>query len=866
MSKCATCGCGNFVPNQFKKSNCSNCLHDHSHKPPAVGSTFSQPTKSSTTVPTQKKSSGSTSSPNLTRAASTSKPAGHSPSVSAKKSPTDKEEKHKKDKSNVLSTATTSIKDTFDSIGNKFTSIFSTEDKKKRNGSESVKKKKGEESEGTARPMVISGPTNAQHVSHLGFDAHGGLTARNLPPEWAKFFQHLDETMKKMGQRGLTKKEMIMLMKYGTFAGTPAPGPSNAATSSSPSLTSSGSFSNTTSPAVNKKPLPSPTTARPSVTQTQVAHSPPPPLPKKPHPPVSKPSASEYQLSTLQSEYKSVQSQLHTLQADHKSLLAQITQLQAQLRDTTAKLSGAENEAQSSRQRLEQEREERSKVEKRVRELELELVSRPSVPASGARVSQNIEALRGKFDQELKSVRAELDKEREQLNQTKRALSEESSKRARAEENERTVRGQLEQLRTSSSTSTTQLSEVKQRHDQELSAVRDQLSSAVQDKNSSEVRAKQLQDEVKALTLKLELASTNSTQTMQDTGRKFDQQVASMKESYGKEIDVLRAQLEQQRGEKSVLERQVTQLQSASQEHKTQLQHESSERQRVQKELSTVQSELEQLRVKGEQSATQLRAQSEKDQAQLNGLNDKNRSLAMQVEQLKAELVEAQQHNAQTTTASTQFEQERRAYETQLATLKQKLSTDMDQWAKRLESETRAKRALEDELSSAKKELSQSQSASKSLLQDSSARQELQQKYDQLGREYSRALDKIETLEDQVSMLKEQLEQVPEEVEAAAPPPPPPVPSLSPPPPPKAPSPHAAVSSSVERPSGGMSNLLDSIREGKQLKPVEANEMRIDPNNFKDEGVLSVLAKALIDRRANMLEEEGEDNTPIDWD
>lgn len=75
----------------------------------------------------------------------------------------------------------------------------------------------------------------------------------------------------------------------------------------------------------------------------------------------------------------------------------------------------------------------------------------------------------------------------------------------------------------------------------------------------------------------------------------------------------------------------------------------------------------------------------------------------------------------------------------------------MDQWAKRLESETRAKRALEDELVAAKKELSQSQSASKALLQDSSARQELQHKYDQLGREYSRALDKIETLEDQIA-------------------------------------------------------------------------------------------------------------------
>ncbi len=75
----------------------------------------------------------------------------------------------------------------------------------------------------------------------------------------------------------------------------------------------------------------------------------------------------------------------------------------------------------------------------------------------------------------------------------------------------------------------------------------------------------------------------------------------------------------------------------------------------------------------------------------------------------------------------------------------------MEQWAKKLESETRAKRAVEDELLAVKKELSQSQSASKSLLQDSSARQELQQKYDQLGREYSRALDKIETLEDQLA-------------------------------------------------------------------------------------------------------------------
>ncbi len=34
-------------------------------------------------------------------------------------------------------------------------------------------------------------------------------------------------------------------------------------------------------------------------------------------------------------------------------------------------------------------------------------------------------------------------------------------------------------------------------------------------------------------------------------------------------------------------------------------------------------------------------------------------------------------------------------------------------------------------------------------------------------------------------------------------------------------------------------NLLDAIRQGQQLKPVEASDMRIDPSNFKDEGVLS---------------------------
>ncbi len=36
---------------------------------------------------------------------------------------------------------------------------------------------------------VIEGPTNVQHVSHLGFDAKNGFSMRNIPPEWRKLFQ-----------------------------------------------------------------------------------------------------------------------------------------------------------------------------------------------------------------------------------------------------------------------------------------------------------------------------------------------------------------------------------------------------------------------------------------------------------------------------------------------------------------------------------------------------------------------------------------------------------------------------------------------------------------------------------------------------
>lgn len=48
-----------------------------------------------------------------------------------------------------------------------------------------------------------------RHVSHIGWNAQGGFEAKNLPPEWAKFFESLDQAMKKMGGKGLTKQEAL---------------------------------------------------------------------------------------------------------------------------------------------------------------------------------------------------------------------------------------------------------------------------------------------------------------------------------------------------------------------------------------------------------------------------------------------------------------------------------------------------------------------------------------------------------------------------------------------------------------------------------------------------------------------------------
>jgi hypothetical protein len=51
----------------------------------------------------------------------------------------------------------------------------------------------------------------------------------------------------------------------------------------------------------------------------------------------------------------------------------------------------------------------------------------------------------------------------------------------------------------------------------------------------------------------------------------------------------------------------------------------------------------------------------------------------------------------------------------------------------------------------------------------------------------------------------------------------------------------------ADKQSGMSNNLLNAIRQGQQLKPVDStSDMRIDPANFKDEGVLSGKAQVAV--------------------
>jgi Wiskott-Aldrich syndrome protein len=81
--------------------------------------------------------------------------------------------------------------------------------------------------------LVIGGPTNFQHESHIGWDLDNGFDIRNIPPEWRKLFQAAG--VKKSELEDPETRKLIMDTVGGAMgapggpppvpSGGPAPGP-----------------------------------------------------------------------------------------------------------------------------------------------------------------------------------------------------------------------------------------------------------------------------------------------------------------------------------------------------------------------------------------------------------------------------------------------------------------------------------------------------------------------------------------------------------------------------------------------------------------------------------------------------------------
>ena len=141
---------------------------------------------------------------------------------------------------------------------------------------------------GSEKDVEISGPRGFKHQGHMGLGKDGGFEVRNLPPEMNHLLRGLDGELKRMGQKGITKKEARML--YNAARRSQMPGkPPAGLPPENPNPPSPGRES------VTGKPLPPPPKKElPSVPSPRSAATAKEPRPASPRPggPPSRPSPS----------------------------------------------------------------------------------------------------------------------------------------------------------------------------------------------------------------------------------------------------------------------------------------------------------------------------------------------------------------------------------------------------------------------------------------------------------------------------------------------------------------------------------------------------------------------------------------------
>ncbi|KAI9346495.1 hypothetical protein BDR26DRAFT_931861 [Obelidium mucronatum] len=94
------------------------------------------------------------------------------------------------------------------------------------------KKKSGTASGGKIDKSMISGPTNFEHVSHVGFNPNSGFTAQNIPMEWKAIFAKAGITEEQLADKKTAKFVQKFMKEHSGAAGMPAAAPPSTASNS----------------------------------------------------------------------------------------------------------------------------------------------------------------------------------------------------------------------------------------------------------------------------------------------------------------------------------------------------------------------------------------------------------------------------------------------------------------------------------------------------------------------------------------------------------------------------------------------------------------------------------------------------------
>jgi len=715
--------------------------------------------------------------------------------------------------------------------------------------------------------ISISAPTRSQHIGHLGYDKDkGAFEARNLPSEWQAMFTNLNATLKAMGADDLTPQEATYLLKTMQITTTPTAAPAGATVNAAaaPTPAPAAVMTSTASSELRRPPEEAPPRP-PSSTVTTL------PAPTRPAPSLTAvtPSTASASASASSGEVRVLRERVRVLEDEARTLRAS----EAKLRQAQVDLSEAKARAQREQQRA-------ADLERRFKALEVDTLAAKAAPRQSVQVNAGA-AMREVYAKDLTQLQQRYDKDTEQL-RTK--LATESSARVKAEAEASELRASMRTLQQDAADSAgnarakeSLLTELEQ-----ASAAAARLEADLQHARHDASLAQQ-----RALDLEAQLTLAKAQQQPSTSGQTREQDVEAAVASVRTRYEAL---LSDAHADAKRTQEATAQSQSKLRSAETERDQLRQDVQRLQRQSEAPQQALKDL----DAQLAALRDQQRKDrdthgaalleeQRRAQTLADQSRQHELQLaetrDQLASAQAELQQMRSNASAAAPVVSDaassgaEVKALEDAVEQLRQRLRSEGDEASQRLEAARSERDTLEASLSQMRQDL-----AAASALQ-----QQLQEDLQQAKAQLAAA---------PAGPLPGGPPPPPPPMMGGGPPPPPPPPGSGapkplagggPPPPPPPPGagaiPRPATSPSLTplspresapKEAAGpalSSSLLDSIRNpGIKLKKVSGDETKISVDKVNDASMLSVLAKALIERRQNMKEDAKDHKDDDKWE